>query len=379
MKDIKTIRVALLSSGLGHVKRGIETWTQDMAKALAEAGVRVAVYKGGGKRQHPYERVILCLKRSNPFAKWLIRVRPSFLWRWGLSTVYTLEEMTFTLNLLPILLLRQFSIIHTQDPDVAYILQKLRRWGILKSRVILAHGTEEPFEFLKNFDYIQHLAPYHLEEAILHGCHGKKSFVIGNFVDTQHFAPDVKTSLRQELNIPAEAFVVLSVAAIKRTHKRIDHLINEIAKTESSVYLVVAGATGEESPALMESAKVRLGPRAVFLPDFPRERVHEVYAIADVFVLASLKEMMPIALLEALASGVPAVVHRYPVEQWMIGIGGESIDMTREGELAAAVRKYTNRVFHDLKSQQAREQAVRLFAKDVIMKQVLTMYQNVLE
>ncbi len=30
---------------------------------------------------------------------------------------------------------------------------------------ILAHGTEEPLEFLEKFEYVQHLAPWHLEQA----------------------------------------------------------------------------------------------------------------------------------------------------------------------------------------------------------------------
>jgi len=53
-------------------------------------------------------------------------------------------------------------------------------------------------------------------------------------------------------------------------------------------------------------------------------------------LLCSLKEMMPIALLEAIASGLPCIVNRHPVLEWITGPGGEAIDMTQTGALANA-------------------------------------------
>ena len=47
--------------------------------------------------------------------------------------------------------------------------------------------------------------------------------------------------------------------------------------------------------------------------------------------------MMPIALLEATASGLPCLVHRHPVMEWIIGPGGQAIDMAADGALAAAM------------------------------------------
>ncbi|MDE2028538.1 MAG: glycosyltransferase family 4 protein [Candidatus Omnitrophica bacterium] len=296
-----------------------------------------------------------------------------------MSTTYTLEEMTFTLNLLPELLIRQFDIIHTQDPDVAFILQKFYRWGWLRSKVILGHGTEESFEFLKAFDYLQHLAPHHMEEAKAAGVKIKKAFAIGNFIDTKVFRPGIGRKLRQEIGVPQDAFVVLSVAAIKRHHKRIDYLIDEIAQIKNEkVYLLVAGASENETAGLINEAKTKLGRRAVFLTDFPRKQIQEVYAVADVFALCSLKEMMPIALLEAIASGLPAIVNRYPVEEWMIGPGGNAIDMARPGELSRTIQKYLDGEYRTQKSQLAREHAVENFSKEVIVRQYLKMYEAVL-
>ena len=50
---------------------------------------------------------------------------------------------------------------------VANWCRLFRKWGLVKTKEILAHGTEEPVEFLEKFEYVQHLAPWHLEQALM--------------------------------------------------------------------------------------------------------------------------------------------------------------------------------------------------------------------
>lgn len=379
MKQAPKYKVALISTGLGHVKRGIETWTEDLGKALYERGINVTVYKGGGRVQAPYEKVIGCMRRDLAITKWIIKVRPKFMWRFGFSTPYALEEMTFSWNIIPELILKQYDIIHTQDAHVADFIHSLQKLKLIKSEVILAHGTEEPFQFLGRFKYLQHLAPYHKEEMKQNGFDVSKHFAIGNFVDTNLFKPDYKSPLRKELHIPEDAFVVVSVAAIKKTHKRVDYLIEELSQFKNdNTYLIVAGAFEKESPEVIEIGQKLLGDKVIFLKNFPRQRIIDVFRCADVYALCSLKEMMPIALLEAISSGLPAIIHKYPVEEWMIGHGGESIDMAQSGALAKTILKYQNKAYTREKSLRAREHAQKLFAKDVVLDEIIKMYGQIL-
>lgn len=378
MTKERKYKIALISTGLGHVKRGIETWTEDLGKALYERGLDVTVYKGGGRLEAPYEKIIGCLRRDLPITKTIIKVRPKFMWRFGLSTPYALEEMTFSWNIIPELILKQYDIIHTQDAHVADFIHTMQKLKLIKSEVILAHGTEEPFEFLARFKYIQHLAPYHMEEMKQNGFDVSKHFAIGNFVDTKLFTPEYKSALRKELNIPEEAFVVVSVAAIKKTHKRVDYLIQEVSQFKNdNTYLIVAGAFEKESPEVMDLGQKLLGDKVKFLKNFPRQRIMDVFRSADVYALCSLKEMMPIALLEAISSGLPAIVHKYPVEEWMIGQGGESIDMGQSGALAKTILKYQNKAYTREKSERAREHAQKLFAKNVVLDEIIKMYDKI--
>jgi glycosyltransferase involved in cell wall biosynthesis len=178
---------------------------------------------------------------------------------------------------------------------------------------------------------------------------------IPNFVDCEVFRPvgcaDERLAIRRRLGIPDGAFVVGCVAAVKKDHKRVDYLIGEVSgfRVQGSghgddltpkcqvtglfpinpqpstlnhcppPFLLIAGARTGESPELQEMAERLLPGRHCLLLDCPREQMPDVYRAMDVFVLPSLFEMMPIALLEAMASGLPCLVNRHPVLEWMVG------------------------------------------------------------
>lgn len=373
------MKIAVVSSGLEHVTRGVETWTRNLGYALKERGIKVIIYKGSGINRKGFEKSISCVRSGSRLSKMLHRALPSFSWRFGMGSVYQMQQTTFALNLLPELMIKRFDIIHTKDPDAANILRIAKRFGLIKSKVILAHGTEEPFGFIKKFDYLQHLAPFHMEEAIAHGVNSSvKQFAIPNFVDIDKFTGE-KIGIRGELGIPEDAFVVLSVAAIKKAHKRIDYLIDEIVKlSRPEVYLLIAGAKTNETDALIEIGESRLGDKIRFLTDFPHERMNEVYAAADLFILCSLFEMFGIVFIESMASGVPAVGHIHPVFEWIIGDGGECIDMVKDGELAKTIEKYLDEAYRNEKGRKARERVVKNFSKEVVVDKIIDMYKEVL-
>jgi 1,2-diacylglycerol 3-alpha-glucosyltransferase len=382
------LRIAIASSGLGHVARGIEAWANDLAAALVERGVDAILCKGAGTAEREYERVVSCWTRESKQAAGLLRRMPRFLgWRIGLGSGYTVEQTTFTWNLLKVLRRERIDILHVQDPQVAVLVQRARRLGLVRTRTILAHGTEEPLSFQRRITYLQHLAPWHLEEARKEGI-GKPTWAaIPNFIEVETFRPEVSgqgSEIREELGIPAEACVVLVAAAIKRGHKRIDYVLGEFAAARAQrpdlpIYLVIAGGWEKETDALIAEGTQRLGDRVRFLVRFPRPRMPELYRAANLFALGSLKEMMPIALLEATASGLPCLVNRHPVMEWMVGPGGRAIDMARPGTLAAEIvdlagSEPSRRGLGAL----AREHCVANFSRDRVVDQILEYYGQVM-
>jgi glycosyltransferase involved in cell wall biosynthesis len=62
--------------------------------------------------------------------------------------------------------------------------------------------------------------------------------------------------------------------------------------------------------------------------------MRDVYRASDAFVLASLWEGSPRALVEALSHGLPCFTHDYPVMTWLMGGQGKAADFTQPGALA---------------------------------------------
>jgi glycosyltransferase involved in cell wall biosynthesis len=207
---------------------------------------------------------------------------------------------------------------------------------------------------------------------------------IPNFVDTAQFARGQGDAMRDELGVPRDALVVMTAAAIKRGHKRIDCLVREFGelrrrRPELPAWLVVAGGRDAETDELIEWGQGELGDRVRFLPSFPRERMPELYRAADLFVLCSLKEMMPIALLEATASGLPCLVNKHPVLEWMIGRSGESIGMSVSGALSAAMECWLcDGGRRKAAGELARSHCETHFSRDAVTEQLLRYYGQVI-
>ena len=68
------MKIAVACSGLGHVARGIESWAADLAQALNDRGEDVTLFKGGGKAESSFERVIPCWQRGQPRTERLVRL-----------------------------------------------------------------------------------------------------------------------------------------------------------------------------------------------------------------------------------------------------------------------------------------------------------------
>ncbi len=329
----KKLKIAVASSGLGHVARGVEAWAQDLGRGLAERGESVLLFKGGGEADEPYERVIECWQRDAAKTKRLINRLPRRgMWRLGLATGLGIEQWTFTLPLLRYLRRESIDVLHVQEPQAALLVQRARQCGLVSTKVVLAHGTNEPPEYLQKIKYLQHLAPWHMEQARAAGAWRDTWTTLPNFIDTRQYRSGNAQTFRAELGIPTDGVVMLCAAAIKRDHKRVHYLLEEFAqlrtnRPELPVWLIMAGAPSAESDELVKMGRELLGERVRFLVSLPRERMPDLYAAADAFVLCSLREMFGIVLLEALATSLPCIVHRHPVMEWIVGAGGRTIDM----------------------------------------------------
>jgi sugar transferase (PEP-CTERM/EpsH1 system associated) len=137
-----------------------------------------------------------------------------------------------------------------------------------------------------------------------------KITVLHNGVDTVRFSPrsDVREALRQSLSLAAGEFCIGAVGRLEPV-KDHDTLLRAVARLSHHAQkwrLLIAGDGSQSARlrAVVESTP-ELSGRVVFLGDVPN--VDEYLNAMDVYVLPSLSEGIPNALLEAMATGLPAV------------------------------------------------------------------------
>ncbi|WP_417522233.1 glycosyltransferase family 4 protein [Marinobacter sp.] len=140
-----------------------------------------------------------------------------------------------------------------------------------------------------------------------------KSMVVDNGIDVPEELGVTHGSglLRRTLNIAKDSCVFICVANLwpKKNHKLLISAFEEAFKElpDSNVDLILVGQDGSERSTLETFAKSKaMGHRIHFFGAYPN--ASELLPEADVFCLSSLYEGLPLALLESMAVGLPAVV-----------------------------------------------------------------------
>ena len=111
---------------------------------------------------------------------------------------------------------------------------------------------------------------------------------------------------RKRHHIPQDAYILLSVGELSRrkNHRDVITALSKLSRRD--VYYVICGQ-GVCRKQLMRMA-VRLGvAERVRMSGF-QKNITPYYQNADIFVFPSLQEGMPVALMEAMACGLPCVV-----------------------------------------------------------------------
>lgn len=131
-----------------------------------------------------------------------------------------------------------------------------------------------------------------------------RSLVINNGIDLQKFDPSRSfRHVRRELGLPEDQLLVLFLARFT-SHKQPLALIRGFAKAlpqMPNMHLLMVGDGDQKEEAKKLIAEHALADRITLVPF--RQDVPDVLASADLYVLPSLWEGLPIGLLEAMAMG----------------------------------------------------------------------------
>jgi len=166
------------------------------------------------------------------------------------------------------------------------------------------------------------------------GIKAEKIEIIPNAVDSGLFDPRLfdPDRIREKYEISGDNIILF--AGRLTTQKGLEYLLRAIAlvKREIQHFKLLLVGKGPQENALKDlSAALGIADYVFFLGDIPHCRMPELYSLADIFVLPSLSESFPNAMLEAMAMEKPVVATRVGVIPEII-VNGESAITVKPGE-----------------------------------------------
>ncbi len=145
-------------------------------------------------------------------------------------------------------------------------------------------------------------------------------------VDLHRFRPGDRGQARRALGLPVEHPILLYVGRLDR-EKNLGFLLDafaRVAATQPTAELVLVGRGTQEATLRARADRTPDGARVRFVGGVDPGAVSRFYQAADVFVFASTTETQGLAVLEAMAVGLPVVAVRAPgVEEAVVdGVAG---------------------------------------------------------
>lgn len=322
-------------SGLGHVQRGFESFTRECFDVLMnEPSIELTLFKGA-EEPREQETTVWNLPRSDWKAFQLGKLT-------GRSS-YNIEQLTFFFSLLPHIYRENPDIIYFSDAQLGNPLWHWRRLTKKRYKLLFSNGAPERPPFPR-WDHVQQLTPVQYQLALDAGVPKEKQSLVpyGFHISSQLqiLTLTERQVLRSKLKLPEDKPLILSVALIDKSHKRMDFLIREVASLpEPKPYLLLLGQKDKESSDVINFGIKLLGSDNFQVRTVPQKEVSNYYKIADAFVLASLQEGLPRVLVEAMSYGLPCLVHDYGVTQFVLGKYGYFANFELERSLTELILK----------------------------------------
>jgi 1,2-diacylglycerol 3-alpha-glucosyltransferase len=365
-----TVRVLFSCSGIGILNRGIETFFREAFDGLrGMANVEMLLLKGAG-RAEVGEKVLWNLPRTGRLA--------SVLGQLARRNAYVAEQWSTFLPVVWQIRCFRPHVIFYSDANLGFLLYWFRKYIGVPYKLLFSNGGPCHPPFVRT-DFVHQVAPLYYNEALAAGEPREKHFLVPYGINVPPKPPrvcaDEKKAARAKLGLPVDRPIVLSVGWIARQHKRMDYVVEEIAKLpEPRPFLQLLGAMDEGSRDIIALGNRLLGTGGFSVRSVPYANVGDYYRAADCFVLASLQEGFGRVYLEAQMHGLPVIAHRHPVMEFVLGEHGTLADLTQAGALAREVADSLHRPTTDATARERWSSVGERFGWDSLQSRYREMF-----
>ena len=346
------MKIAILSFYSGHVERGVENWTFELATRLMSSH-KVVVFQNSAPQKLPVYPVV----SVNIPINWGRRDSRGTLLRYIYLDYWSLAIARFSLKIIPKLVREHFDVIIPTNGGWQTTGARLITWLRGKKMFVVGHsgkGWDEinglwnfPNCFVALTDFARKWAK-HINPLV-------KSVVIPDGIDLNRFT---ERGGRVKLNLPRPVYLA-------EPGKRLDLAIWAVAGLKRGSLVILGGGYDEEK--VRSLGKKLLGERFL-MTKVPYGEMPRYYRSADVFTLPSWgREAFGMVYLEAMASGLPVVATDDGLRREIVGDAGILVDPTNIKVYAQALQEASNTNWKGKPHEQAEK-----FSWDVIALQ----YEN---
>jgi len=291
---------------------------------------------------------------------------------------YVVEQWSTFLPVIRQIRRHRPDVVFYSESNLGFLLHGRRNQIGVPFRLLFSNGgpCHPPFN---RHDFVHQIAPHYYNEAMNFGEPPAKHFFVPygiKMCPAPVLDPVAKRSLRMQLNLPPDRRVVLSAGWISRTHKRMDYVIEEIARLpEPRPFLQLLGEMDEYSGEIVALGNRLLGKDGFAAGSVIYDKVFDYYRAADCFVLASLQEGFGRVYLEAMMNGLPVIAHTHPVMDFVLGGQGVLGDLSQPGQLAALLTTELRKSINPELAQQRWQSVQDRFSWEVLLPKYRDMFE----
>ncbi len=208
---------------------------------------------------------------------------------------------------------------------------------------------------------------------------GKTILIPGVGIDLDKFQKKEPTrqEIRNKLGIPERKIILMSVGELT---KRKNHMavIEALACLKEYDILYVVCGDGPMKARLRARAE-ELGVRErVKLLGF-RKDIAELHKMADIFVFPSLQEGLPVALMEAMASGLPIVASRIRGNEDLIqnNRGGYLVKAQDSKQLAEAISRMIKNPEQRDKMEKRNLEIIKHYGQNAVLQKMKEFFNEI--
>lgn len=308
---------------------------------------------------------------------------------------YSLKNLTAYRQLKKLMEEERFDLVHCHNPMSGVITRLAAHATHTKPVVYTAHGFHfykgapiknwllyYPVEYLLSFYTNQQICinieDYERAKRFFHA--QKVNYVPGVGIDVKRIR-DVKvnkSNKRKDLGIPKEAIVLVSAGELI-TRKNHETIIRTMAKLKDKRFVYVICGHGELEAHLKEIVKDLKLEHQVFFLGY-RTDILEIYMASDICVFPSFQEGLPVALMEAMACGLPVVCSKIRGNTDLVdNNGGILIKPTDVESYADAILKLGNDKSLRETMGSYNQRIVEKFDVEKISSAMIMIYEDILK